>query len=162
MNRWARRLRSGEGRGIRRPPDEGSAVVEFVTLGVLLLVPVIYLVLALGRIQAAAYATDGAAREAARAFTAAADERSGRVRTQAAVRLGLLDQGFDVDPSRATTIECRQTPCLSPEGRVVVRVSVDVVLPGIPGFVDRLVATHVTVRSSQTAVVDAFRPVPAL
>lgn len=135
-------------------------MVEFVTLGVLLLVPVIYLVLALGRIQAAAYAADGAARDAARAFAAADDERDGRRRVQAAVRLRLLDQGFDAEPSRVTTIECRQTPCLSPEGRVVVQVSLDVVLPGIPGFVDRLVATHVTVRSTQTAAVDAFRPVP--
>jgi hypothetical protein len=135
-------------------------VVEFVTLGVLLLIPVIYLVLVLGRIQAAAYAADGAAREAARAFVAAADERDGRARVLAAVRLRLLDQGFDVEPARVATIECRQTPCLSPEGRVVVQVSVDVVLPGIPGFVDRFVATHVTVRSTQTAVVDAFRPVP--
>lgn len=142
-----------------RHPDDGSAVVEFVTLGVLLLVPVVYLVLTLGRIQAAAYATDNAARQAARAFAAADDERAGRARARAAVRLGLLDQGFDVDPTRAATIECRQQPCLSPEGRVLVRVSVDVVLPGIPGFVDRVVPTHVTVRSTQTAVVDAFRPV---
>jgi hypothetical protein len=145
----------------RRHPDDGSAVVEFVTLGVLLLVPVVYLVLTLGRIQAAAYAADGAAREAARAFAAADDEPAGRARAQAAVRLGLLDQGFDVDPLRAATIECRQKPCLSPEGRVVVRVSVDVILPGVPGFVDRVVPTHVTVRSTQTAVVDAFRPAAA-
>jgi hypothetical protein len=143
-----------------RHPDTGSAVVEFVTLGVLLLVPVVYLVLTLGRMQAAAYAADGAAREAARAFVTADDERAGRARAQAAVRLGLLDQGFDVDPARATSIACRQTPCLTPEGRVVVQVSVDVVLPGIPGFVDRLVATQVTVRSTQVAAVDAFRSAP--
>jgi hypothetical protein len=135
-------------------------VVEFVTLGVLLLVPVVYLVLTLGRVQAAAYAADGSAREAAREFAAADDDRSGRSAALTAVRLGLLDQGFDLDPTRAVTIECRQSPCLAPEGRVVVRVRVDVVLPGIPGFVDRVVATHVTVRSTQTAVVDAFRPAP--
>lgn len=145
-----------------RHPDSGSALVEFVTLGVLLLVPVVYLVLTLGRIQAAAYASDGAAREAARAFVAADDERTGWDRSLAAVRLGLLDQGFDADPARALTLECGRTPCLSPQDRVVVEVSVDVVLPGIPGFIDRVVATHVTVRSTHTATVDAFRasPVP--
>jgi hypothetical protein len=146
--------------GVAGYPDEGSAVVEFVTLGMLLLIPVVYLVLTLGRIQAAAYAVDGAAREAGRAFVAANDERTGRARAHTAVRLGLLDQGFDVNPAQAATIECRQSPCLSPEGRVVVQVSVDVVLPGVPGFVDRLVATHVTVRSTQTAAVDAFRAAP--
>jgi hypothetical protein len=142
--------------------DEGSAVVEFVTLGVLLLVPVVYLVLTLGRIQAAAFAADSAAREAARAFVTADDEPAGRVRALTAVRLGLLDQGFDVDPAQVATIECAARPCLSPQARVVVGVSVDVVLPGIPGVVDRVLPTHVTVRSSQTAVVDAFRaePVP--
>jgi hypothetical protein len=146
------------GRRSLRRRDDGSAVVEFVTLGVLLLVPVAYLVLAVGRIQAAAFAADGAAREAARVFVTAADEPAARARAATAIRLGLLDQGFDVDPAQVATVECRARPCLSPEGRVVVSVSVDVVLPGVPGFVDRLVATHVTVRSSQTAVVDAFRP----
>ncbi|HET9655940.1 MAG TPA: pilus assembly protein [Kineosporiaceae bacterium] len=140
-----------------RHDDRGSAVVEFVTLGVLLLVPVVYLVLTLGRIQAAAFATDAAAREAARTFTTAQDEATGRVRAFAAVRLGLLDQGFETDPVAAVRIVCRQTPCLVPEGRVAVEVSVDVVLPGVPGIVDRIVPTHVTVRSTQIGVVDAFR-----
>ena len=40
-----------------RSTDEGSAVVEFVTIGVLMMVPLVYLVLCLGRVQAAAYAT---------------------------------------------------------------------------------------------------------
>jgi hypothetical protein len=132
-----------------------------VTLGVLLLVPIVYLVLTLGRLQAAAYAADGAARESARAFVTAPDESTGRAHALAAVRLGLLDQGFDVDPARVTQISCRQTPCLTPQGRVDVAVAVEVVLPGVPGFVDRFVASHVTVRSTQTAVVDAFRASPA-
>jgi hypothetical protein len=153
-----RASRRGPGRPrIGRRDERGSAVVEFVTLGVLLLVPVVYLVISVGRIQAAAFATDASAREAARALTSAGDERTGRQDADAAVRLGLLDQGFDVDPALALRISCGQTPCLRPEGRITVRVAVDVPLPGIPGFVDRLVPTHVTVRSSQVAVVDAFR-----
>jgi hypothetical protein len=132
-----------------------------VTLGVLLLVPIVYLVLTLGRLQAATYAADGAAREATRAFVTAPDESTGRMHALAAVRLGLLDQGFDVDPARITQISCRPTPCLTPQGRVDVAVSVEVVLPGVPGFVDRFVASHVTVRSTQTAAVDAFRAPPA-
>jgi hypothetical protein len=155
----------GVGSGIREPAvksrcrydDRGSAVVEFVTLGVLLLVPVVYLVLTLGRIQAAAFAADAAARDAARTFTTARDERTGRERAAAAVRLALLDQGFDTDPLAAVGITCRQTPCLVPEGRVIVEVSVDVVLPGVPGVIDGIVPAHVTVRSAQVGVVDAFR-----
>ena len=46
-----------------RTADEGSAVVEFVTLGVLLLIPVIYFVLVMGQLQAAAFAVESASRE---------------------------------------------------------------------------------------------------
>ncbi len=143
-----------EGTPLRR--DEGTAVVEFLVLGVLLLVPVVYLVLTLGRIQAASFAADGAAREAARAYVTAGDDSHARLRALAAVRLGLLDQGFDADPQQALLVSCGQIPCLAPEGRVSVTVTVDVVLPGVPAFVDRVVPMHVVVRSNQTAVVDAF------
>lgn len=139
-----------------RRRDEGTAVVEFVMLGVLLLVPVVYLVLILGRVQAAAFAADSSAREAARAYVTAPDEVHGRIRAVAAVRLGLLDQGIDTDPERALAIACGQNPCLRPQGTVSVLVSVDVVLPGVPGFADRVVPMHVVIRSRQTAVVDAF------
>jgi hypothetical protein len=129
-----------------------------VTLGVLLLIPLVYLVLTLGRLQAASFAVDGAAREAARAFTTAGDDASGRARALAAVRLGLLDQGFRIDPATATRLTCSATPCLTPRARLEVEVAVPVVLPGIPGFVDRFAATHLTVRSVQGATVDAFVP----
>jgi hypothetical protein len=137
--------------------DAGSAIVEFVGLAVVLLIPVIYLVLALGRLQAASFAVDSSARAAARAFTAAPDEPTGRSRALAMVRLGLHDQGFDVDPAAAAQLRCSGTPCLTPSGRVTVRVSVDVVLPGVPALVDRFAGAHVTVRSTRSATVDAFR-----
>jgi hypothetical protein len=133
-------------------------VVEFVTLGVLLLVPVVYLVVTLGRVQAGAFAVEGAAREAARAFTAADDEGSGAAHARAAVRLALQDQGFrDIDPDDVVRVECETDPCLQAEARVTVRVSVDVVLPGVPRFVDAVVPTRIPVRADAVAVVDRFR-----
>lgn len=148
-------------RAAARRDDTGSAVVEFVTLGVLLLIPLVYLVLTLGRIQAASFAVDGAARAAARAFTAAPDEATGRARALAAVRLGLRDQGFDVDPATAMRLVCASSPCLTPQARVDVRVTVDVVLPGVPSAVDRLAGTHVRVTCTRSATVDAFARAPA-
>lgn len=137
--------------------DDGSAVVEFVTLGVLLLIPVVYLILTLGRIQAAAFAAEGAAREAGRAFVTASDERSGAERVRAAVLLAARDQGFDdVDPDTAVVIECSAVPCLQPEGRVVVRVEIEAVLPGVPAFIDAVVPTSVPVSAESVAVVDRF------
>lgn len=138
--------------------DRGSAVVEFVALGLLLLVPLVYLVLVLARVQAAAFAADGAARGASRAFVRADDEAAGRERALAAVRLALRDQGFDDDPAAALRLTCSTVPCLTPQARVDVEVTVQATLPGLPALVDSVAGTHVTVRSGHAAVVDAFRP----
>lgn len=134
-------------------------MVEFLVLGTLLLLPVVYLVLTLGRLQAAAYAVDSATRAAARAYTTAPDEARAGPRARAAVRLALLDQGFDAAPDAVTTVSCAQRPCLTPDGRVTVQVTLPVTLPGIPALLDRVVPTRVRVRSSSTATVDAFRPI---
>jgi len=142
----------------RRRDDGGNAVVEFVVLGTLLLMPVVYLVLAVGRIQAGSFAVDGGARAAARAYTTAADDAQGSARAQTAVQLALLDQGFGADAGPDLQVGCSATPCLTPQSRVVVQVSLDVVLPGVPGFLDRVIPAHVTVRATHAAVVDAFRP----
>ena len=149
---------TGLRRSERPRDDTGSAVVEFVTLGVLMLVPLVYLVLTLARVQAAAFAADGAARAAARAFVRSDDEARGRALALAAVRLALRDQGFDDDPSTAGRVTCTASPCLTPQARVRIEVEVQVVLPGLPAVIDRFAGTHVTVRSEQVAVVDAFRP----
>ena len=140
--------------------DGGSASIEFVTLGVLLLVPVVYLVVTLARIQAASFAADSGARAAARAFTTAPDDDAGRARALAAVRLALLDQGFDVDPAGVLALTCSAHPCLTPGARIGVQVEVRVVLPGVPAVLDRAVPTAVTVRAGQIAAVDRFRAAP--
>lgn len=136
-------------------------MVEFVSVGVLLMVPLVYFVITMGRIQAASFAADGSAREAARAFVTAADDEDGYRRAAIAVRLGLRDQGFD-DPDDGTlSVECEERLCLTPGKRIVARVEVHVVLPGVPHLVDRSVSTSVTVRATQLAVVDEFRAVAA-
>jgi hypothetical protein len=157
-------MRQTDGRdpaaGLAGDRDRGSAVVEFVTLGMVLLIPLVYLVLALGRVQAATYAADGSARAAARAYVLASTEGEALDRARAAVRLGLRDQGFDGEEEGALDVECSERPCLTPGGRVVATVTVDVVLPGVPAVVDGVVPLRVTVRATQVAAVDEFRPVP--
>jgi len=59
--------------------DSGRAIVEFLVVGLLLLVPVVYFVVALSRVQAAAFAVSTASREAGRAFTTADREGSAPV-----------------------------------------------------------------------------------
>lgn len=79
----------------RRPAGEaGSASVEFVFVGVLLLVPLFYLVLALFEVQRNAFAVTEAAREAGRAFATADDDSTALARAVYAVQLALTDQGL--------------------------------------------------------------------
>lgn len=141
-----------------RSDDSGSALLEFLTLGVLLLVPVVYLVLCLGRVQAAAFAVEGASREAARVLASAPDQERARRQVDAVVTMALRDQGLAGadDPAPDVTVECSDQPCTVPETQVRVTVEVDVVLPGVPAFVDAVVPTRVPVRAVAESVVERF------
>ncbi len=136
--------------------DGGSAVVEFVTIGVLMLVPVVYLVVAVAGVQAAAFATESAAREAARIVVTGTDEEQSRQRVVAAVGWALRDQGIAADPSEAVQVRCSAQPCLTPGGDVTVTVAVDVPLPAVPAVVSRAVPLVVPVSATHTQVVDEF------
>lgn len=143
--------------GSNRQDDAGSAVVEFCLLAVLLLVPIVYLVLSLGRIQAGAFAAQGAAREAGRAFVTAVDEGSARSRADAAAAIAFADQGFSGPSGVGIEVACSPAPCLTPDQRVIVRSRVLVVLPGVPRLVDRFFPAHVEVTARHVATVDRFR-----
>ena len=138
-----------------RPGDAGSAIVEFLGVALILLVPVVYLALVLGRLQAATFAVDGAAREAVRAVTTAEDAASAGERATAAVDLALGDQGFDGDLADTLTIEC-DGPCLAPGTAVTARVEVAVPLPGVPGWLQGVVPLEVPVSAAATGVVDTY------
>lgn len=141
-----------------RGADAGNATVELLGLAVLLLVPLVYLVVTLARVQAATYAVEAAAVEAARATATAADADTGARRATAAVGLALADQGLDdVDPAAALTLACSAAPCLAPGSEVAATVTVDVDLPGLPAFVTRAIPAHVTVSAHHRAAVDEFR-----
>lgn len=137
------------------PADRGSAVVEFVVLGVLMLVPVIYLVLCVSRLQAAAFAAEGGAREAARVVAApgARDGRAGDAR--AVVALALEDQGFEASRGRLE-VRCSGEPCSAPGSLVRTTVTVDVDLPGVPAVLSGVVPTRVPVVATGSATGDRF------
>jgi len=140
--------------------DSGSAVVEFITIGVLMLVPVVYLVVAVAGVQAAAFATEAAAREAARIVVTTPDEGTSEDRVVAAVGWALRDQGIEADPSRAATVVCAEQPCLTPGADVTVTVSVDVLLPAVPAGLSQVVPLVVPVTATHTQVVGEFAGLP--
>lgn len=74
--------------------ERGSAVVELTWLGILLLVPVVYIVIAVFDVQRGAFAATAAARTAGRAYALADDHASGQAAAQAAAELAFADQGL--------------------------------------------------------------------
>ncbi len=138
--------------------DGGSAVVEFVVLATVLLVPLVYLVLFLGRLQAGSYAVTTAARDAGRAYVTAPEEAEAAARAQAAARIAFADEGYDRIGDLAVT--CAASPCLTPGAAVSVVARVDVPLPLIPAFARRALPLRVPVSASYVATVDRFRSAP--
>ncbi|MCW2818820.1 MAG: hypothetical protein JWR42_1607 [Marmoricola sp.] len=126
------RLERSDRPGRSARTQDGSALVEFVWLAILLLVPMLYIVLAAFEVQRSAYAASAAARSAGRAFVTAPDQASGYARARAAVRLAYADQRIDRAPS--VTITCRPRPgaCLTPGSVVVARIESSVALPLMP------------------------------
>ncbi len=138
--------------------ESGTAVVEFVVLAVLLLIPLIYLVMAMARLQAGSYAVSQAAREAGRAFVTADSADAARPRAEAAARIAFLDHSFqDVGH---LSVACDGTPCLRPDGRVETTATVQVPLPLVPAFVREVVPLSVAVSASHLSTVDRFRGLP--
>jgi hypothetical protein len=151
--RWRTALRRRLERRLGRR-DDGRAIIEFVFLGVLLLVPMIYLVIVLSRVQSAAFAVSTASREAGRAFTTAADDRSAQARAEAAAALPFEDFGFGGEG--VLDISCDAAPCLRPEGRVTTVATVTVPLPFIPDFLAAALPTSIPISATHVATVDRF------
>ncbi len=142
----------------RAREEQGSAVVEFVVLAVVMLIPLVYLVMMLARVQAGSYAVGQASREAGRAYVTAgaAEEASGRA--EAAARIAFMDHSF-ADAGRLT-IACDGVPCLRADGQVETTATVRVPLPLVPAFVRDVVPLSVPVSASHLSTVDRFRGLP--
>ena len=144
---------------IRRPRgDEGSALLEFTYLAVLLMVPLVYLLLLVLKVQSASFAVTEAARQAGRAYTRADVESEGRARAEAAVRLALRDQGIDSDVRPA--FDCDRGCSLEPGEQVTVRVSYRVPLPALGGLFRGTVPPGIPVTATHVTVVDRFAGAP--
>ncbi|MDQ1713851.1 MAG: hypothetical protein QOE45_3301 [Frankiaceae bacterium] len=127
--------------------DEGSAIVEFVTIAVLLMVPLVYVLLTVFAVQRAAFAVSAAAREAGRAYVTSDTGATADERAQTAADLALDDQ-LPGAPHADLTVDANG---LTPGEAVVVTVTYRVRLPLSGGLATLPVtATHV-------ATVDRYR-----
>lgn len=116
-----------------RRAEHGSAIVEFVWLGLLLLLPLVYVLVAAFEVQRASYAVSAASRSAGRAFVLAPDQSSAYARARQAATVALNDQGVGRKQARVR-ISCRPEPtrCLSPGSVVTVVVTATRPLPLAP------------------------------
>jgi hypothetical protein len=114
--------------------ERGTALVELTWLGVLLLVPLVWIVVSVFEVQRGAFATAGASRSAARAFALAPDDAVGRERATAAAWRVMVDQGIG-GATPGVTVSCDPAgDCHSGGAVITVRVSSSVHLPLLPSF----------------------------
>jgi len=131
--------------------DAGSAIVEFVVLAVLVMVPLAYAVLVVLDVHSATYATVTAAREAGRAYVTADNTSAAAARARSAARIALADQGL---PEPHLRITCLGGACLSPGSAVSVEVKTTVPIPLVPHGSGR---GSIPVSAQHTAPVDSYR-----
>ncbi|MFC6713126.1 pilus assembly protein [Branchiibius cervicis] len=134
--------------------DRGSAVIEFLVVGILLALPVFYLVITLARLQAGTYAVTAAARESARTFVAADTPAVASQRARAAARLAFQDQGFGAAGNLVA--RCAGV-CLARGSTVTTRADLSVDLPLIPDFLRGVVPSSISVSATHTEAVDRFK-----
>ncbi|MFG1921220.1 hypothetical protein [Cryptosporangium sp. NPDC048952] len=129
-----------------RARDRGAATVEFVFAGVLLLLPLLYLALALSEVQRNAFAVTQAAREAGRAYATADDPATAPARAEYAVRLALDDQNLTGPAElrwgpvghscQGLVVNAVNTPPFEPGARFELCVRRTYRIPGVPAFLD--------------------------
>ncbi len=137
--------------------ERGSASLEFITLGVLLLLPLVYLVLAMSAIQGAAFAVEGAARQAARVYVQSGNASEAAARAELAIRFALADAGLDaLEPQVTVSCSPRPDACLTRLGTVTISVALIVPLPLVPAALDVAVPAGVPLHATATEQVSRF------
>ncbi|MGH3509610.1 MAG: hypothetical protein ACRDPI_05195 [Nocardioidaceae bacterium] len=142
---------------MRRRAETGSALIEVTWLSILLLIPLVYLLLAVFDVQRSAFGLSAASRAAARAFVLAPTVAEGRARARAAAEVALHDQGLSLSDARLV-VRCRPDPrrCLSPGSTVVVDLDLGVALPLMPSALGANTPT-IRVRAEHAVPYGLFR-----
>ncbi|WP_194398074.1 TadE family protein [Microbacterium atlanticum] len=124
--------------------ERGSAALEFILVGLLMLVPLVYLVVALGMIQGQSLGAEAAARHVARAVSTATGAADARQRADAVIDAVSEEYGLaGVDLALACAPEGASCPRAGATLHVTVRTTVPLPLvPPVLGL-DRIAAVPV-------------------
>jgi hypothetical protein len=113
--------------------ERGSALVELVGLGIVLLVPLTYLVLGVLQVQQAAYGVTAAAQAAGRAYMLAPSGAAAPAAASAAAAAALADRGPPAPGQLQLSCASGSGDCRVPGGSVRVRIALRVGLPLLSG-----------------------------
>lgn len=152
---WSDRLRVRLHAGVQG--DDGSAALEFITVGVLMLVPLVYLIVALGMIQGQSLGAEAGARHVARAVSTAPDAASANARADAVLR-SIVDE-YDIDPDAVRmSLACRPSAAACPEAgsTIVVTITTRVTLPLVPPVLGLDALAVVPIEASAVQKVSRF------
>lgn len=143
--------------------QRGSAIVEFVFVALLVLVPLVYLIVAIAVVQRSRLATTNAARDVGRAIATADTGSQAAARADAAFRIALASQGISPADAELRYVDadadCEQgagvVPQLAPGAEFTVCVLRSQRLPAVPTI---LSGRGVTTVGRYVVHVDDFRP----
>lgn len=137
--------------------QHGSASLEFIGAGTLLLVPLVYLIIALAQIQSHTFGVDAAARYAARVLAQnpeAIESVSGNVAVIA------QQYGLPADHVQVAVTCADPGPCPVPGALVTVTVTAYSPLPLMPDFLTIDGGASVSVTASSTHRVSDYEVTP--
>ncbi|MGW9269433.1 MULTISPECIES: TadE family protein [Microbacterium] len=128
--------------------DRGSSSLEFIAAGVLMLVPLLYLVIVLGSVQEQTLGVEAAARHAARVIATAPDARTAASQGDAVLSSIASQYGIDDDDVQlAVTCLPQGVPCPSAGATVTVSVATSARLPFVPAVLGLDRATSVPIEA---------------
>jgi Flp pilus assembly protein TadG len=113
--------------------ERGSAALEFILVGMLLLVPLVYLIVALGLIQEQSLGAQAGARHIARALATSEDADAARGSADRILRAVVDEYALEADAVEVS-LDCLPAGTACPEAgaTLVVTVSTRVTLPLVP------------------------------
>ena len=136
--------------------ERGSSSLEFIVVGMVLLVPLVYLVLTMAALQGGALAVEGAARHAARVFVQAQNVPQASARAERAVLFALTDAGIEQEHSLKIRCVPKPDSCLTRLGSVTATVGVTITLPLVPSALTLDVPLGIRLEATATQQVSRF------
>ena len=154
--------RASSARDVREDdPERGSAALEFILVGLVLLVPLVYLVVALGLIQEQALGAEAGARHIARTVSTASGVDEARERAERVLQAVVDEYGMDA-ASVDLSLACVPAggPCPDAGATLVVTLRTRAPLPLIPPILGLHDIASIPVEASSAQKVSRFWGVP--